>query len=327
MTLKTLGQVKRNPKEYGKVAVLMGGDSGEREISLISGKYALDNLKAAGVDAHAVDVRHDTVIQKLQEGQFNSAFIALHGRGGEDGQIQALLDIMRIPYGSSGVMASAITMDKWLTKQAWLGLGLPAIPGCMVDETTDVTKLIATYGLPLAVKPVHEGSTLGISKVSTQEEFYPALQKAQQYDSCVIAEPWIIGDEYTVGILGDDVLPSIKIIPAKGFYDYYTKYKANDTQYFLPSGLSDVEEAQIRKLSKQAYDALGCKGWGRVDLMRDKNGKNWLLEVNTIPGLTDHSLVPKEVIYLGYKGSDLVLAILDSAFCQQTLLDKSSFCG
>jgi D-alanine-D-alanine ligase len=313
-TLKTLGQIKRNPKEYGKVAVLMGGDSAEREISLISGKYALDNLKAAGVDAHAVDVRQTTIIEKLQAGNFDHAVIVLHGRGGEDGKIQALLETLNIPYSGSGVLASALTMNKHLTKQVWQAAGLPVVPGRLVDDNTDLDALVADYGLPMAIKAVHEGSTLGTSCVTKREDLPAAIAESKKYDQLVIAEPWIQGDEYTVGVVGEDVLPSIKIVPAKGFYDFYTKYQANDTQYLLPSGLSDVEEAQLRKLVKQAFDVLNCKGWARADILRGADGQFLLLEINTIPGLTDHSLVPKEVTYLGYNGQDLMLAILESAF-------------
>ncbi len=324
--LKTLGQVKRDPKEYGKVAVLMGGDSAEREISLISGKFAIDNLKAAGVDAYGVDVRQDTIIEKLQEGQFDHAVIVLHGRGGEDGTIQAVLEMLRIPYSGSGVLASALTMDKWLSKKAWQGSGLPVVPGCLVTPETDLDALVKDYGFPMAIKAASEGSTIGISRVTKVEELKPAIADSRKYDSTVIAEPWIQGDEFTVGIVGEDVLPSIKIIPAKGFYDFYTKYHANDTQYLLPSGLSDVEEAQLAKLCKQAYDAVGCSGWARLDIMRDSDGNFLLLEINTIPGLTGQSLVPKEVAYLGYSAIDLMLAILESAFARnaQTLPDVSN---
>ena len=321
--LKTLGKTKRKPKDYGKVAVLMGGDSSEREISLVSGKFALDNLLAAGVDAHAVDVRQDTIIDKLRAGKFDAAVIILHGPGGEDGNIQAVLENLRIPYSGSGILASALTMNKWLTKQVWKGLGLPVVPGCLVTHETDLKQLAQDYGFPMAIKAASEGSTIGISKVMSFEELPAAIKDSQKYDSMVIAEPWIQGDEYTLGVIGEDVLPSIKIVPAKGFYDFYTKYQANDTQYLLPSGLSDMEEAQLRKLCKRAFEAVGCSGWGRLDIMRDKDGQFLLLELNTIPGLTDHSLVPKEVVYLGYTGVDLMLAILESAFTNAVELADS----
>lgn len=311
--LKTISHAHRKPAEYGKVGVLMGGESAEREVSLNSGRAVLDALIGTGVDAHAVDVHQSTLLNILQQQNFDMVFIALHGRGGEDGQMQALLDFLRIPYTGSGMEASAVCMNKELTKDIWQSHDLPVLPGLRLHEGFSPQEVITQLGLPLAVKPAHEGSTVGVSRVNHIDELLPAFKKAQSFGSHTITEPWIIGEEYTVGIVGEDVLPSIKIVPAVDYYDYHAKYIANDTQYLIPSGLTSTEEQNLQAMCLKAYQAVGCEGWARLDLIRDQLGNFWLLEINTIPGLTDHSLVPKAVKSLGYTFSDLIFAILESA--------------
>lgn len=311
--LKTLGQSQRKPSDYGKVGVLMGGDSAEREVSLSSGKAVLQALLKAGVDAHPVDVRQATLLPVLQQQNFDLVFIALHGGAGENGQIQALLDFLRIPYTGSGMEASALCMNKQITKEVWANHNLPVLPGFRLQEGFDANDIIAQFGLPLAVKPAHEGSTVGVTRVDAPDELMPAFHKAEALGGYTITEPWIIGEEYTVGIVGQDVLPAIKILPATDYYDYHAKYVANDTQYLIPCGLTPVEEKQLQAMCLKAYQVVGCQGWARLDLIRDKNGQFWLLEINTIPGLTDHSLVPKAVYALGFSFTDLIFAILESA--------------
>lgn len=317
--MKTIGNNHHKPKAFGRVAVLMGGSSSEREISLITGQYALDALKDAGVDAVGIDVNDETILSVLQQSSFDCAFIALHGPGGEDGRIQAVLETLNIAYTGSGVAASCLAMDKWLAKQMWRADQLPTPPAELLHEGFDPQAVVKRLGLPLAVKAVHEGSTIGIYRVDTVEDLPEAFQKAKHYDMKVMAESWITGEEFTVGIVGEDVLPSIKIVPAEKFYDFHAKYEANDTQYLLPSGLDKDEEAKLQALAFEAYRALDCTGWGRVDFIRDAQGKFWLLEVNTVPGLTTHSLIPKAVDYLGYSFNDLVLAILASALDRRAL--------
>lgn len=310
--IANLGNLTRNPKEYGKVAVLMGGDSSEREVSLNSGQAVLQGLKRKGVDAHAVDVHHPEIISRLLQEKFDAAFIALHGEGGEDGVIQGLLEILRIPYTGSDVSASSIAMNKIASKRIWQALGYPVLPYQILTKGFDPNKVIAELGLPLAVKPASQGSTVGVSKVSSLEELLPAYEKAAIYPGDVMVEPWIEGKEFTVGIVGKAILPSIYIQPAEPYYDYFAKYQSNDTQYFVPSGVTDEQENYLSDITFKAYQALGCSGWGRADFMQDKQGNFWLLEMNTVPGLTDHSLVPMGVKALGLTFDDLTLAILES---------------
>lgn len=311
--MKTITRSHRKPSEYGKVGVLMGGESAEREVSLNSGKNVLEALLKAGVDAHGVDVRHATFLNVLQQQNFDMVFIALHGRGGEDGQMQALLDFLRIPYTGSGVEASAVCMNKRLTKDIWKTYGLPVLPGMRLEEGFDPQEVVDQVGLPLAVKPCHEGSTVGISRVNHIDELMPAYKTARQCGNDIITEPWITGQEYTVGIIGEDILPSIKIIPASEYYDYHAKYVSNETQYLIPSGLSDAQERDLQSMCMKAYQAVNCEGWARLDLIRDEQGKFWLFEINTSPGLTSHSLVPKAITAMGYTFTDLVFAVLESA--------------
>ncbi|MFW5409534.1 D-alanine--D-alanine ligase [Pectobacterium brasiliense] len=302
-----------------KVAVLLGGTSAEREVSLLSGQAVLAGLKEAGINAHAVDTR-DVSVTTLKEEGFTKVFIALHGRGGEDGTLQGVLEFLGLPYTGSGVMASALTMDKLRTKQVWQAVGLPVSPYVALDRRqyseTAANALLAKFthlGLPLIVKPSREGSSVGMSKVNTLSELPAALEEAFRHDDDILIEKWLSGPEYTVAILGDDVLPSIRIQPAGTFYDYEAKYLSDDTQYFCPSGLPDDEEQALAGLAMAAYRAVGCSGWGRVDFMLDSDGAFYLLEVNTSPGMTSHSLVPMAARQRGLTFSQLVVQILELA--------------
>ncbi|MBN3214957.1 D-alanine--D-alanine ligase [Pectobacterium polaris] len=302
-----------------KVAVLLGGTSAEREVSLLSGQAVLAGLKEAGINAHAVDTR-DFPVTKLKEEGFTNVFIALHGRGGEDGTLQGVLEFLGLPYTGSGVMASALTMDKLRTKQVWQTVGLPVSPYVALDRRqyseTAANALLAKFahlGLPLIVKPSREGSSVGMSKVNTLSELPAALEEAFRHDDDVLVEKWLTGPEYTVAILGDEVLPSIRIQPAGTFYDYEAKYLSDDTQYFCPSGLSDEQEQALAGLAMAAYRAVDCSGWGRVDFMLDSDGAFYLLEVNTSPGMTSHSLVPMAARQRGLTFSQLVVKILGLA--------------
>ncbi|WP_174864977.1 D-alanine--D-alanine ligase [Pectobacterium polaris] len=302
-----------------KVAVLLGGTSAEREVSLLSGQAVLAGLKEAGINAHAVDTR-DFPVTKLKEEGFTNVFIALHGRGGEDGTLQGVLEFLGLPYTGSGVMASALTMDKLRTKQVWQAVGLPVSPYVALDRRqyseTAANALLAKFthlGLPLIVKPSREGSSVGMSKVNTLSELPAALEEAFRHDDDVLVEKWLTGPEYTVAILGDEVLPSIRIQPAGTFYDYEAKYLSDDTQYFCPSGLSDEQEQALAGLAMAAYRAVDCSGWGRVDFMLDSDGAFYLLEVNTSPGMTSHSLVPMAARQRGLTFSQLVVKILGLA--------------
>lgn len=299
-----------------KVAVLFGGTSAEREVSLNSGKAILTGLLEGGVNAHPLDPK-DYPIIKLKEDGFTKVFIALHGRGGEDGTLQGVLEFLDLPYTGSGVMASALTMDKFRTKLIWQSLNLPVSPFVALnkDKQSEINlqSIITRLGLPLIVKPSSEGSSVGMSKVSYANELIPAIEEAFKHDDTVLVEKWLSGPEYTVAILGDDVLPSIRIQPAATFYDYEAKYLSDDTQYFCPSGLSEEKEQELATLALSAYQAVGCKGWGRVDAMMDNDGKMYLLEVNTSPGMTNHSLVPMAARQYGLTFSQLVVKILELA--------------
>lgn len=299
-----------------KVAVLLGGTSAEREVSLQSGAAVLAGLREAGIDAHAIDPR-DFPVTQLKEQGFNRVFIALHGRGGEDGTLQGLLEYLQLPYTGSGVMASALTMDKWRTKMVWQSMGLPVAPYVALSrqpylgrERSNLLAAIKTLGLPLIVKPSREGSSVGMSKVTEQNALEAALEEAFRHDDDVLVEKWLSGPEYTVAILGDQVLPSIRIQPAGVFYDYQAKYISDDTQYFCPSGLNAQQEAEMAELALRAYRGLGCSGWGRVDVMQHSDGGFYLLEVNTSPGMTSHSLVPMAARQFGLTFPQLVAGIL-----------------
>ncbi|MDC9819987.1 D-alanine--D-alanine ligase [Pectobacterium polonicum] len=302
-----------------KVAVLLGGTSAEREVSLLSGQAVLAGLKEAGINAHAVDTR-DFPVTKLKEEGFTRVFIALHGRGGEDGTLQGVLEFLELPYTGSGVMASALTMDKLRTKQVWQAVGLPVSPYVALDRRQysemAANQLLAKFthlGLPLIVKPSREGSSVGMSKVNALSELPAALEEAFRHDDDVLVEKWLSGPEYTVAILGDEVLPAIRIQPAGTFYDYEAKYLSDDTQYFCPSGLPDDQEQALALLAMAAYRAVDCRGWGRVDFMLDSDGAFYLLEVNTSPGMTSHSLVPMAARQRGLTFSQLAVKILELA--------------
>ena len=298
--------------EYGKVAVLMGGDSAEREISLLSGRAVLASLQRSGVDATGIDITGRALPQELKDKAFDRVMIMLHGRYGEDGKVQGELDALGIPYTGSGVSASALAMDKIGTKQVWLGHGLNTPAFTVLSENTDWQSVIDELGT-VFVKPVNEGSSIGISPADTAEALQAAFDKARQFDDKVIAERFIDGPEYTIAILGDRVLPVVGMKAASAFYDYEAKYFSDATRYFCPSDLDAADEKALGDMAKRAYDAIGCTGWGRVDAMRDKKGEFWLLEVNTVPGMTDHSLVPMAAKAAGIDFDALVLEILDSS--------------
>lgn len=297
--------------QFGKVAVLFGGRSGEREVSLKSGSAVLAALLRQGVDAHAFDPA-DRDLSELA--QFDRAVIALHGRYGEDGTIQGVLELMGIPYTGSGVMASAIGMDKWRTKLLWTAAGVVTPDFVLMDDQTRAEDVVAALGLPLFVKPANEGSSIGVSKVKTQAALAAAYALAKQSDPLVIAEQFVGGGEYTVGILGETALPVVRIVPKNEYYDYEAKYLRDDTEYRCPSGLSAEQEKQIQAEAVQAFKVVGCQGWGRVDFLMDEAGRHYFLEVNTSPGMTDHSLVPMAAKAAGLDFDALVMRIL-----QQTL--------
>lgn len=302
-----------------KIAVLSGGTSAEREVSLNSGAAVLAGLREGGIDAHLVDPK-ETDVTRLKEMGFAKVFIALHGRGGEDGMLQGLLDIIGLPYTGSGVMASAISMDKLRSKLLWQGAGLPVAPWVALTRRefeqgldASVTERIAALGLPVIVKPSREGSSVGMSKVDEAGDISSALALAFQHDEEVLIEKWLSGPEFTVAMLGEEILPSIRIQPAGTFYDYEAKYLSDETQYFCPSGLEAERETLLNALVLKAWHVLGCRGWGRIDVMQDSDGQFYLLEANTSPGMTSHSLVPMAACQAGMSFSQLVVRILDQA--------------
>ncbi|MEI8384347.1 MAG: D-alanine--D-alanine ligase [Nitrosomonadaceae bacterium] len=301
-----------NNHDFGKVAVLLGGRSAERAISLRSGQAVLDALRRRNVDAHPFDPAEQPMEELLRQ-DFKRAHIALHGRYGEDGTVQGALELMGLPYTGSGVMASALAMDKWRTKLLWQAAGINTPRYAVLDAQSDFGKVTRELGLPLIVKPSREGSTIGLSKVMTEESFPAAYKLAAQHDAVVLAEQFIEGIELTAAILGEISLPLVRIETSGGLYDYQAKYFANDTCYFCPSGLSVGEERKIQAQALQAHKILGCEGWGRVDVMLDKLGKAYFLETNTSPGMTDHSLVPMAAKAAGISFEDLVVRILESA--------------
>ena len=298
-----------DPKAFGRVAVLFGGKSAEREVSLKSGNAVLGALQAAGVDAFGIDVGDD-FLQRLGREKIDRAFIVLHGRGGEDGSMQGLLECAGIPYTGSGILASALAMDKLRTKQVWHSLGLPTPRHAVLTSPADCEAAAAELGFPLIVKPAHEGSSIGMAKVDSAQALLAAWQDAARYDSQVLVEQWIAGPEYTIAVLRGEVLPPIGLGTPHSFYDYDAKYLADDTQYRIPCGLSPEKEAELKALTARACEAVGTQGWARADVMQDANGQFWLLEVNTVPGMTDHSLVPMAARAAGLDFQQLVLAIL-----------------
>jgi D-alanine-D-alanine ligase len=301
-----------NTAQFGKVAVLLGGRSAEREVSLKSGSAVLAALQRSGVDAHPFDPSEHN-LQSLRDDRYDRVFIALHGRYGEDGTVQGALELLGIPYTGSGVLASALGMDKWRTKLVWQAANLPIPAYVMVDHGCDWQAVVRQLGLPVFVKPANEGSSVGITKVKVIGDFPAALRDARSYDALVMAEQSIGGGEYTVAILGDQALPVIKIEPAKEFYDYEAKYLRDDTRYLIPSGLSAAKEAEMQHLARRAFALLGGQGWGRVDFLLDESANVYLLEANMSPGMTDHSLVPMAARHAGISFDQLVLRILESA--------------
>lgn len=297
-----------------KIAVLLGGTSAEREVSLNSGQAVLAALQAQGFNAHPIDPKTFPVAELKTQG-FDRVFNILHGRGGEDGTMQGLLEQIGIPYTGCGVMASALTMDKMRTKMLWKAFGLPVAEMEIVTKSTrselNPQAVVEKLGLPLMVKPSLEGSSVGLTKVNHLDELKSAVDFALEFDDTILIEEWLSGGEYTVPVLDDEVLPAIKIVPEGEFYDYEAKYVSDNTQYFCPAGLSEEREQELRQLVKRAYDAVGCRGWSRIDVMMDGQGQFRLVEVNTNPGMTSHSLFPKSAAVVGYSFEQLVVKILE----------------
>lgn len=299
-------------QKYGRVGVLYGGTSAEREISLISGNAVIAALHRSGVDLVAIDVGAD-LLQQLPGLSLARVLIMLHGPGGEDGSLQGALQFLGLPYTGSGVFASALAMDKLHSKQFWQGVGLPTAKFAVLNESTDWQGTLDALGGVVMVKPAHEGSSLGMTRADSAAALERAWLEAAELDSSVLAEQWISGAEYTVAVLNGEVLPPIKLETDHSFYDYNAKYLADDTRYLCPCGLDQDREAELKALALAAFDSLGCSGWGRVDVMCDQVGEFQLLEVNTVPGMTDHSLVPMAARAAGYSFDELVLKILDTS--------------
>jgi D-alanine-D-alanine ligase len=296
----------------GKVAVLMGGPSAEREISLISGNAVLEALRSKGVEAHAFDPKERELFDLRREG-FARAFIALHGRFGEDGTVQGALEVLRIPYTGSGVMASALAMDKWRTKLVWDASGIPTPRFAMVGPQTSWERVVDLFGMPLIVKPSREGSTLGLTKVLETAQLEAAYRLAAKYDELVLAEEFVEGIELTAAVLGGEALPLVRIEAPQGNYDYQNKYFTDDTKYYCPSGIEADLEEEIRAVTLKSFRVLGCRGWGRADVMLRPDGSYAFLEMNTSPGMTGHSLVPMAAKAAGLSYADLCVRILEAA--------------
>ena len=297
---------------FGKVAVLLGGKSAEREVSLKSGGMVLAALRKKGVDAHPFDPKEKDLLELVKE-RFQRVFIALHGGFGEDGTVQGVLEWLGIPYTGSGVLASALAMDKVRTKRLWAAEGLPTAPYEVLAKDTNLRTVAKKLGVPLFVKPASEGSSVGMTKVKKAGDLEEAYALAVNYDPVVIAERFIDGAELTVAIVGERVLPIIRIETPREFYDYEAKYIANDTRYLIPCGVAEKKEKELQAICLKAFRSLGCRGWGRVDLMLDKRGRPYLLEVNTSPGMTDHSLVPMAARAVGISYEDLCVQVLEMA--------------
>ncbi|MFV1982414.1 MAG: D-alanine--D-alanine ligase [Thiohalomonadales bacterium] len=304
---------KIHKKDYGKVVVLMGGWSGEREVSLNGGRAVLKALTKQKINCIALDVKKNTVLSQIENCDFDIAFNMLHGRGGEDGTIQALLELKAKPYTGSDVLSSAITMDKIKTKQLFNGVGLPTPGFEVITQDSNFDFIASSIGLPLVVKPALEGSSLGMSIVEENSEFYEAYITASRFCKSVMAETYINGIEYTATILGNNVLPLIRLDTPRKFYDYIAKYEATDTNFYCPCGLNDEKESQLKNLALSAFNVTGASGWGRVDMFVDQQNKPWIIEINTVPGMTDHSLVPMAAAEDGIEFDELVLKILDEA--------------
>lgn len=303
--------------EFGKVAVLMGGRSAERDISLTSGQAVLNALVSQNIDAHKVDVGLD-ISEQLVSGKFDRAFIILHGRGGEDGEIQGVLESLSMPYTGSDITGAVLSMNKILSKDLWLQQGLPTADFEQVTADSDADSLVERLELPLIIKPVNEGSSIGMTKVNSASELTKAIEIATQFDAEVIAECWIEGEEYTVGVLEQKVLPVIQLKTPREFYDFEAKYQSNTTEYLCPCGLSEQDELLCQQIALDAFNGLRMTGWGRVDFMRDQSGQFYLLEANCIPGMTDHSLVPMAAKHAGLNFEDLVWQILETSMGVKT---------
>jgi D-alanine-D-alanine ligase len=320
MSLLVMNAAKRRAsgaKDFGKTAVMLGGDSSEREISLLSGNAVLAALKRRGVDAHAFDPK-DRPLQALRSEGFDRVWIALHGPGGEDGTMQGALEWIGVPYTGSGVLASALTMDKLKTKRVVVGAGYAAPEYAVLTGPADLNAALARIGLPMMVKPASQGSSVGMTKVKAASELPAAFAEAHAVDPIVFAEAFVSGDEYTVSILHDAALPSIRIVPATEFYDYQAKYFRDDTQYFCPSGLNPKDEAELQAAALAAFKVTDCHGWGRVDFMRDRaTGKFYFIEINTTPGMTSHSLVPMAARQAGFDFEELVWRVLETSFSRE----------
>lgn len=301
-----------NAADFGRVAVLMGGSAAEREISLNSGNAVYKALKNRAVDAIAVDVTGNP-IEALNKLQVDRVFNIIHGRGGEDGVLQAILEVMGLPYTGSGVMASALSMDKLRTKLCWQGMGLTTPKWFVMRSEADIAACIDRLGFPVIVKPAQEGSSIGMSKAGNRDELIAALQLAKQYQCDVYAEQWVQGKEYTVGVLAGEALPAIRLETPNVFYDFDAKYRANTTQYHCPCGLSGEREQQLQALAVTACQGLDVTGWARVDVFIDDNDCSQLIEVNTVPGMTDHSLVPMAAKVAGVDFDELVWRILETS--------------
>ena len=302
--------------DFRKVAVLMGGWSAEREVSLNSGTAVLNALTKQGINAVGVDVNRD-ICKELKEANYSHVFNVMHGRGGEDGVVQGVLELLKIPYTGSGVLGSALAMDKLRCKQIWQASSLATPEYKELNSVEDCEIALEHLGLPMMVKPVLEGSSIGISKVNSHEEMIPAWELAKKSGGTIIAEKFIQGEEYTAAILGDRVLPMIRLRTDNDFYDYQAKYVSNDTQYICPCGLSENYEAELASMMMRAFKAVMAEGWGRVDFMLDSDNQPWLIEVNTVPGMTDHSLVPMAAKHAGMSFEELVLNILQGAFIHE----------
>ncbi|MEY4210009.1 MAG: hypothetical protein RLZ92_388 [Pseudomonadota bacterium] len=306
----------KNPADFGKVAVLMGGTAAEREISLRSGNAVFQALQQQGIDVVAIDVTASP-IDALANIKVDRVFNIIHGRGGEDGVLQAILGVLGLPYTGSGVLASALSMDKLRTKLCWQGLGLATPKWFVLQTEDDIDVCIAQLGFPVIVKPAQEGSSIGMSKANNQEELIQALQVAKQFNCDVYAEQWVQGQEYTVGVLDGEALPVIRLETPNEFYDFDAKYRANTTKYHCPCGLSAEREQQLRALAVQACRGLQVKGWARVDVFIDNQDCSQLIEVNTVPGMTDHSLVPMAAKAAGIEFKELVWRILETSLAGQ----------
>ncbi len=302
--------------DYGKVAVLMGGWSAEREISLLSGAAVLSALQQSGIDAHGIDVGRD-IAAVLGGGDYSRALIMLHGRGGEDGAMQGLLEVMGLPYTGSGILGSALAMDKLRCKQVWAAEGFPTPEFRVLETEQDCSSAVEQLGLPLIIKPASEGSSIGMSKVEVEDEMLPAFRIARESEGVIIAEKWITGDEYTAAILNHRVLPMIRLETDRKFYDYVAKYESDDTRYICPCGLDELTEQELGAIMLNAFDAIGASGWGRVDFMLDDDRQPWLIEANTVPGMTSHSLVPMAAKQAGIGFNELVIEILGSSYGRQ----------